>query len=433
VIDLTRRTALAIPLAGLAVAAVPHSARAELYNDQQFPDITPHPAFAQTYREARGKFLAAARHAGAAISSQRLPALLGLDGQPLYMDFAWIGPADADVVIVSMSGTHGSEGFTGSAVQNDWLTSGNAAKLPPRVASLMVHAVNPFGFDRNLRVNENGVDLNRNFIDFSKPNLPDNPIYDAIHAQLPDIGAGHEDVIAQYNAVIAAAVVKYGEWAVFDACGRGQYRHPTGYGFGGTEAQWSSKTLVQELRRLCARARHVVYIDWHTIYPNGDGRQVFLCFNQTNDPLYRRVASWWTAQAIDRDIVNAQEGIRRPTRNGLAMWGVQRALAPRIDVAGAVVEFSCDPDGLVSSPDADERGEVWAQWLLANKDDQSLRSEFVRTFFRESAGPWRRGYQNGALAAARSTYARATVGAAVWARDNIAATPGKLLYFSAFT
>src|SRR3546814_9727826 len=89
------------------------------------------------------------------------PDRTGPDGKPLYMDVAWVGPDDADVVLLSLSGTHGAEGFNGSAAQVHWLNLHGAEPLPKGVAMLFVHAVNPFGFAHMLRVNENNVDLNR--------------------------------------------------------------------------------------------------------------------------------------------------------------------------------------------------------------------------------------------------------------------------------
>src|SRR3546814_10355272 len=77
----------------------------------------PHPAFAPDYRAARSRFRDAAERAGARLEAHRLPGHEGPDGAPLFMDAAWIGPEDADVVVLSLCGTHGAEGFNGSAAQ----------------------------------------------------------------------------------------------------------------------------------------------------------------------------------------------------------------------------------------------------------------------------------------------------------------------------
>jgi len=137
------------------------------------------PLFSTTYREARAHFLAAASACGAQVHSHTLP-IPGAQGETLAMDVAIHGPADASKVLMTTSAVHGIEGFCGSAIQTGLL---HDLALAPDVAVVHVHAVNPHGFSHVRRVNEDNVDLNRNFIDFSQP-LPVNADYADIHALL---------------------------------------------------------------------------------------------------------------------------------------------------------------------------------------------------------------------------------------------------------
>ena len=130
------------------------------------------PLFSPSYREARARFVQAADACGAQLHSDAM-ALPGADGERLAMDVAIHGPADAAQVLMTTSAVHGIEGFCGSAIQTGWLQS---LSLPPGVAVVHVHAVNPHGFSHARRVNEDNVDLNRNFIDFAQP-LPVNADY----------------------------------------------------------------------------------------------------------------------------------------------------------------------------------------------------------------------------------------------------------------
>ena len=108
-------------------------------------------------------------------------------------------------------------------------------------------------------------------------------------------------------------------------------------------------------------ARHLVYLDWHSLVRSGDGRLLFLCFNQTGDALYGRAAGWWGEAALDRRAVDSAwaDGVarsaRRPTRCGLQMWGVQHELAPRADVAGAVIELCAAPESRYAGLEAEVR------------------------------------------------------------------------------
>ena len=78
-------------------------------------------AFSATYSEARDKFLAAARHRDARITSYRHPSAQGPAGEPLYLDVSVIGELDAQAMMVVGCGTHGIEGFSGSAAQTAWM------------------------------------------------------------------------------------------------------------------------------------------------------------------------------------------------------------------------------------------------------------------------------------------------------------------------
>ena len=73
-------------------------------------------SFAQSYAEARRKFLAAAQAGGLSVSSHEHPRR-GRDGEALAMDVARLGPPDASALLVLSSACHGVEGFCGSGAQ----------------------------------------------------------------------------------------------------------------------------------------------------------------------------------------------------------------------------------------------------------------------------------------------------------------------------
>src|SRR5687767_3080629 len=73
--------------------------------------------FAQTYAQAREKFLAAADAADLDVESHLHP-LRGRDGEALAMDVARDGATDASRLLLITSACHGVEGFCGSGVQN---------------------------------------------------------------------------------------------------------------------------------------------------------------------------------------------------------------------------------------------------------------------------------------------------------------------------
>ena len=77
--------------------------------------------FAQTYTEARQKFLQAVQDGGAVLLSSHLNPHKGPDGEDCITDVAWQGPRDASRLLILVSGTHGIEGYAGSGCHVAWL------------------------------------------------------------------------------------------------------------------------------------------------------------------------------------------------------------------------------------------------------------------------------------------------------------------------
>jgi hypothetical protein len=87
--------------------------------------FVPHPVsealagacFAPDYASARVRFLGAAARAGARVDVFVNDVATGPGGGSLSTDVAVLGPADAACALLVVSGTHGPEGFVGSAAQ----------------------------------------------------------------------------------------------------------------------------------------------------------------------------------------------------------------------------------------------------------------------------------------------------------------------------
>ena len=230
-------------------------------------------SFSETYGEARDKLMAALSQTGAARAAYDNPNR-GPSGESLTTDTAWIGPQDAGRVMVVVSATHGVEGFSGSGVQIDWLHDRGPDRLPDDTAVLLVHALNCHGFAWWRRVTEEGCDLNRNFVDFTKP-LPENPGHDALaDAFVPDSLDTPTLEVAETR--IAAWRAEHGETAFQRARKAGQYKHPKSMFYGGTEPSWARRALerIFDDYRLGAR-RLVCVVDVHTgLGPFGYGEPI---------------------------------------------------------------------------------------------------------------------------------------------------------------
>jgi hypothetical protein len=217
--------------------------------------------FAATYQQARAALLDAAALRGGQLDSLRHP-LGGPDGGPLWMDVLRFGDPEARDVLVIASGTHGIEGYAGSAVQTAWLRQQGPGMLPAGSAVLLIHAVNPWGFAHWQRGTENNVDLNRNFIDF-QAHVPLNAGYAELHPQLM-LADWSEAELARVFAAMDAYRARVGEQAFSTAFNGGQYLHADGIFYGGAQAEWSNLALRQVLQRHLGHARRCVLADLHT-------------------------------------------------------------------------------------------------------------------------------------------------------------------------
>jgi hypothetical protein len=247
------------------------------------------PVYPDSYRTARRLFRAAAGEAGATVTEIRNPCGPGPDGTALYADIAWAGPPQASKVLFCVSGTHGIEGYAGSAIQAGLLRAGFAASLPAETALVMLHALNPYGFAYFRRVNEDNIDVNRNFVDHGQP--PHNDRYPELHeALVPAQWSGRTRTTADRR--LAEFGGKHGRRALQEAITGGQWTHPDGLFYGGTSPCWSHRVLREVTRSRLTAARHVAYIDLHTgLGERGAGEPIF---RGGRDPdALTRARSWY--------------------------------------------------------------------------------------------------------------------------------------------
>ena len=249
--------------------------------------------FSEDYVEARGKFTLAAREAGAEIASFVLDRR-GPDGGELSTDVAWLGPPDANRALVTISGTHGVEGYFGSATQIEWLRRIKAAPLKEGIAALHIHAINPYGFAWLRRSNEANIDINRNWMNFDAA-LPANPMYEELSDDLCPL-----DWSAETQALTGArlqAWIQRHNFAKFQkAVSSGQWTHPDGLFYGGTSASWSRRVLTEILTSKLRQASRVCVLDFHTgLGPYGYAEPIVGL--PRDDPGFTRARSWIGAGA----------------------------------------------------------------------------------------------------------------------------------------
>jgi Protein of unknown function (DUF2817) len=291
--------------------------------------------FAQSYAEARRKFLAAAEAAGLDVETHVHP-MLGRDGELLALDAVLDGARSASALLVISSACHGVEGFCGSGVQVNLLhdVRWREAARDSGVAVLYLHALNPYGFSWWRRTTHENVDLNRNFHDFTKP-LPRNPHYDELaHWLVPAAWPPTPEV----NAATARFMAKHGERGFQEAVSGGQYEHPEGLFYGGHNPTWSHITLRHVLQQRGRQCERLAWIDLHTgLGPNGVAERISACRDDDSAALHRARA-WW-----GREVTSLAEGnSASATLTGL-MWLAAYEECAQAEYTGIAMEYGTLP------------------------------------------------------------------------------------------
>lgn len=234
--------------------------------------------FSSDYFTARKRFVTAAGAAAGAPETFTHPQISDPRG-PVAIDVARFGPRSASHVLFVVSGVHGTEGVTGSAVQLELIDRINAAPLEDDFAVVMIHALNPVGCAYVNRTNENNIDLNRNFMNFAEP-LPVNEAYDEMHEILCP-GQWDEDTRQATNRKIDAYIEEYGLSALTQQVLKGQYSHADGLFYGGVGRSWSTQIASEIFANHCDRATRAAILDVHTgLGPKGFGET----FDLTGSP-----------------------------------------------------------------------------------------------------------------------------------------------------
>jgi hypothetical protein len=353
--------------------------------------------FSREYDEARAKFVAAARQAGARLRDWPHP-LTGPRGEALATDCAWLGADDATKVLVVISATHGVEGFAGSGPQVDLLRGPLARALPADTALLLMHGVNPHGFAWWRRVTEENVDLNRNWVDFTQP-LPANPGYEALreHYSPRSLDAA---TLARHEAAIEAWRAQHGVHAERVARSSGQYTDPQGIFYGGAAPTWARRTSEAILAAHLGRARTIAIVDLHTgLGPYGYGEPI--CNHAPGSERVQRARRWW-GPSVTEPLLGTSSS---QEKTGLTEFGYERALA-HADIAFVALEYG------TWGPPHGERALRDDAWLWRHGDPRGREAEAIRRALKDYFYPPRDDWKEMVLWRARQVFRQALAGLA---------------------
>ncbi len=220
-------------------------------------------SFSPDYISARQRFIDAAEQAGTTITTLPL-STRGPYDERLSVDIAYHGAAMPRRLLLHTSGTHGVEGFPGSAVQLELLNALHAPgiDLPDDTGLLLVHAVNPWGFAWLRRVNEDNTDLNRNF-------LPPGDSYDGEPKRYHEVDRllnppTHLTPLDLFLPKALWTILRMGFNTAKQTIAEGQYERPKAMQFGGAALCEAPRLLLDHLAAVLEPVQRCVFIDLHT-------------------------------------------------------------------------------------------------------------------------------------------------------------------------
>ena len=173
---------------------------------------------------------------------------------------------EAKKLIIMTSGVHGIEGFTGSAVQQYFMTKVLHGEALEDMGVLLIHAVNPYGFKYERRVTENNVDMNRNFHTNKDLFAGKNEGYTRIYSFLNP----HSKVKTGYfrNGLFFTKtvykIIKFSMKTLRSSTVEGQYEFSNGIFYGGNDFEPQKQWLEHLLSEKTNDYAFVFLIDLHT-------------------------------------------------------------------------------------------------------------------------------------------------------------------------
>ena len=236
-----------------------------------FPTISPAYFYPESYIESRDKFNSLAeelklKHPNLITEALTLPtqtkAHLTID--TLYLP----QNGKPDKLLILTSGIHGVEAFTGAAIQIEWLTQFFKKDWLDHMGVLVVHAVNPYGFHFERRVDEANIDLNRNMSASERHFFWYSLAYEKFEPYLnpkTQLKTGWWSDLKLFAQSIVK-LITYGKKKITQIAVGGQYQNPKGIYFGGKEVRPNSKLLRTLFKKIGTSYDKILHIDLHTGY-----------------------------------------------------------------------------------------------------------------------------------------------------------------------
>jgi len=164
------------------------------------------------------------------------------------------------------------------------------------------------------RFNEDGIDLNRNFLepgDFNGVAAGYQSLNGLLNPQTPP------SRFEPFRIKALAAIARYGLPALREAIACGQYEYPQGIFYGGNAPCQSAAIVMRYAKQWCEGSDNIVHLDWHT------GLGDFGSYNLMLDEYPDSDHYHWFCETFGADCVeakNAKDSTAYPVHGLFGRW-----------------------------------------------------------------------------------------------------------------
>lgn len=234
--------------------------------------------FPSSYEDSRTRFLQSLNLIQQKWHSTQLEAHPLENHSDLSIDWLWAHPRKKESLIIISTAEHGIEGYVGSAMMKIFIEEFAPRLNPENTGLLLLHGMNPWGMKHHRKVNENSVDLNRNFVfdgDFDSAKNPEfHRVKEFINPQRR-MGSYPIENLRFWGNVIKN-IITPGASTISIAALLGQHHTPNGIYHGGKEYQEGTRITMELYRRALEDYRSVIQIDMHTGYGPRDQMSIIM-------------------------------------------------------------------------------------------------------------------------------------------------------------
>ena len=346
--------------------------------------------FPNSYESSRARFLRDVEPLRAKWTSSRLEAYPLKNFPDLSIDWFWAEPHKKENLVMISIAEHGIEGCVGSAMLKIFMDEFAPRLNPENTGLLLVHAINPWGMKHRYRVNQNSVDLNRNFV-FDEDYSPKiNPDYDLIEKFLNPkrpVRTLSEETIP-FLVRVFRHMIHPGKGRVQAASLLGQHRHAQGIYFGGTELQEETAVLMKLYRLALAEYQNFIQMDMHTGYgPRYQMTVIIPPVDSTSSGEAAQKFNYPLVQKIDADEFYAISGDM-----GEYVYRLREAEFPNKSVFACGFEFGTFGDSLPALMRSLRitilENQLRHHGVISSQAEAQIRAEYEELFF-PSEPKWR--------------------------------------------